>query len=99
MPAYWVVWVDVNDPKAFAEYGKRSPAVLKEFGGRHIVRGGESQTFEGPEDGRKLVIAEFPDFETALACYRSDQYQEIIRFRDNAAIFHLVAIDGCPPQI
>ena len=99
MPAYWVVWADVTDPEAFKDYAARSPAALKEFGGRHIVRGGPNETFEGDVDTRKLVVAEFPDYDAALACYRSETYQSIIRHREGAARFHLVAIDGCPPQI
>lgn len=99
MPAYWVVHVTVKDPATFQEYARRSPAALAEFGGRHIVRGGESTTFEGEGDHRKLVVCEFPDYGTALACYRSETYQSIIKHREGAAEFHLVAIDGCPPQI
>ncbi|MEM6354124.1 MAG: DUF1330 domain-containing protein [Pseudomonadota bacterium] len=98
MTAYWVVHVTVKDPDAFQEYARRSPAALKAFGGRHIVRGGESTTFEGAPDSRRLVVAEFPDYAAALACYRSDTYQSIIKHREGAAEFHLVAIDGCPPQ-
>ncbi|MBS0243326.1 MAG: DUF1330 domain-containing protein [Proteobacteria bacterium] len=94
MPAYFIVRAVVHDPVAYREYAARSPQVLARFGGRHIARGGKVVTFEGPEEWRRIVIAEFPDFETAEACYRSPDYQSIIRFRTGCASFEFILVDG-----
>ena len=40
------------------------------------------------------MIAEFPDFESAEACYRSDDYQAIIAHRTDCASFQFHLIDG-----
>ena len=94
MPAYFIVRAVVHDPIAYQEYASRSPAVLAKFGGRHIARGGRVVTFEGPEESRRIVIAEFPDFATAEACYRSPDYQSIIRHRADCATFEFIVVDG-----
>ena len=98
MPAYFIVRAVVHDPIAFHEYVSRSPAVLAGFGGRHIVRGGRVITFEGPEETRRIVIAEFPDFAAAEACYRSPDYQSIISHRKDRATFEFILVDGAPPS-
>lgn len=94
MPAYFIVRAQVHDAVAYQEYARRSPAVLAKFGGRHIARGGRVVTFEGPAEGRRIVIAEFPDFATAEACYRSAEYQSIIAHRRDCASFEFILVDG-----
>jgi uncharacterized protein (DUF1330 family) len=94
MPAYFIVRAIVRDPIAYQAYASRSPGVLAKFGGRHIARGGNVITFEGPEETRRLVIAEFQDFATAEACYRSPEYQAIIGYRKDCATFEFILVDG-----
>jgi uncharacterized protein (DUF1330 family) len=60
MSAYFVVRAIVEDPVAFQAYASRSPGVIANFGGRHIVRGGKVLTFESPQERRRIVIAESP---------------------------------------
>ena len=94
MSAFFIVRAIINDPVAYEAYASRSPAVLAKFGGRHIARGGKVVTFEGPDEKRRIVIAEFADFETAEACYRSAEYQSIIQHREHCASFELILVDG-----
>jgi|GEM_PF-67938 len=99
MPAYFIVRAVVHDPLAYQEYASRSPQVIARFGGRHIARGGPVITFEGPEETRRIVIAQFPDFATAERCYRSDDYQSIIAHRAQCASFEFILVDGVPATV
>jgi uncharacterized protein (DUF1330 family) len=94
MSAYFIVRAVVHDPVAYQAYASRSPAVVASFGGRHIARGGKVITFEGPEETRRVVIAEFPDFDSAERCYRSQAYQAIIEYRKGCATFEFILVDG-----
>lgn len=96
MAAYFIVRAEVHDPVAYEAYASRSPAVLARHGGRHIARGGRVVTFEGPAETRRVVGAEFADFETAERCYRSPEYQEIIAYRRGCATFEFILVDGMP---
>lgn len=96
MSAYFVVRGVIHDRAAFQEYASRSPGVLAQFGGRHIARGGRSIAFEGPDDRPHVVIAEFPDFESAERCYRSEVYQALIPLRSGHATLEFTLIDGVP---
>jgi uncharacterized protein (DUF1330 family) len=90
---YWIARVDVHNDEGYKPYAAANPGIFKKFGGRFVVRGGK---FEGPEGQSRArnVVIEFPDYETALACYRSSEYQENITRRQPHSIADLVIIEG-----
>ena len=71
-------------------------AVLARYGGRHIARGGKVVSFEEPAETRRVVIAEFADFDSAERCYRSPEYLAIIAYRKGCATFEFILVDGVP---
>lgn len=90
---YWIARVDVQNDDGYKPYALANPAIFKKFGGRFVVRAGR---FENPEGGSRSrnVVIEFPDYETALACYRSPEYQDNIKVRLPHAVADLVIIEG-----
>ena len=55
--------------------------------------GGRFTPVEGQSRSRNVVI-EFRDYDTALACYRSPEYQQNIKVRQPHAIAELIIIEG-----
>ena len=47
MAAYFIVNIRITDRKQFHRYSKAAPAVVEQYGGRYIVRGGDFETLEG----------------------------------------------------
>ncbi len=94
MPAYLVGVVNVTDPNTIVEYQQRVPAVVKQYGGRYLVRGGESDVLEGEPPGSRFVTIEFPDRAAVRRFYDSPEYQEIVGIRTSASTGFLVAVDG-----
>jgi uncharacterized protein (DUF1330 family) len=90
---YWIGRVDVHNEEGYKPYAAANLAIFKKFGGRYMVRGGKAATVEGESRSRNVVI-EFPDYETALACYRSPDYQENIKVRQPHSIADLIVIEG-----
>ena len=66
---------------------------FSKFGARYLIRGGRQEVTEGQARSRTVVL-EFPSFEVALACYRSDDYQAAKKFRDGNADLDLVIVEG-----
>ena len=93
MPAYWIARVKVSNPDSYGEYAKRVPAAVEKFGGRFLARGGRVECLEGEAHPRNVVI-EFPDFETAVNCYNSPEYQEAKAFATGAAERDIIILDG-----
>jgi uncharacterized protein (DUF1330 family) len=90
---FWIARVDVHDEEGYKAYALANPAIFKKFGGRFVVRGGKFENPEGESRPRNVVI-EFPDYATAMACYRSPEYQENIKRRQPHSIADLVIIEG-----
>jgi uncharacterized protein (DUF1330 family) len=91
--AYWIAHVDVHNDEGYKSYAAANPEIFRKYGGRFVVRAGKSETVEGASRSRNVVI-EFPDYETAVACYRSPEYQANIKLRQPNATADLIIVEG-----
>ena len=94
MAAYIIARIHVSDPVQYEEYKKLSPGAVAAFGGEFIVRGGESETLEGPRETHRLVVVRFDSMEKARAFYHSEQYRAARARREGAAEAQFVLVDG-----
>jgi uncharacterized protein (DUF1330 family) len=90
---YWIGRVDVHNDEGYKPYAAANLAIFKKFGGRYVVRGGQFTAVEGQSRSRNVVI-EFKDYATALACYRSPEYQKALAFRQRSAVTDLIIVEG-----
>ena len=90
---YWVGRVSVSDEAAYRRYVEANAAAFSRFGARFLVRGGRHEAVEGESRERNVVI-EFPDYASALACYRSREYVEAMSHRLGAAVADIVVVEG-----
>ena len=93
MAAYWIAHVNVTDPEAYGEYAKRATAALAAYGGEFLARASRTVWLEGEERERNVIVR-FPSVEDAEACYRSEAYQEALRFARDAAERDLCIVEG-----
>ena len=93
MPAYVIAEVEVTNPAGYETYRPLAGTSVAQYGGRFVVRGGKHTGVEGQARSRNVVI-EFPDYDTALACYHSPEYQENIKRRQPHSIAELVVVEG-----
>lgn len=94
MSAYILVKAAITDWELYQEYMKVTPAVIAQYDGRFIARGGEVTSLEGPEVTERIVLLEFPTLAKAKEFYHSREYGEIMKLRAGAATSQLIAIDG-----
>ena len=90
---YWIARVDVTDEQGYQPYVAANAAIFRKYGGRFLVRGGKFDCVEGSSRSRNIVV-EFPDYATALACYRSPEYQRNITVRLPHAVADILVIEG-----
>ena len=94
MPAYLIVEVETIDEALMAEYRKHTPGAIARFGGKFIVRGGRTRTLEGDWKPQRIVVIEFPDYESAERFYDSEHYRPILEMRLKAGRSKAVLVDG-----
>lgn len=90
---YIIANVTVRDAEAYKEYVERDTPIFESYGARFLVRGGQVGATEGDVLDRTVVI-EFPDYETALRCYNSAEYQEVAEIRRANADSRIVVVEG-----
>lgn len=67
----------ISDPAALARYAPLAGPAVAAYGGRFLVRGTPSRTYEAGLDQRTVVV-EFDSLEQAIAAYESPEYQAAI---------------------
>ena len=85
---YWIGRVDVHNDEGYKPTRRPIPRSSRNSAGAIIVRGGKFTGVEGESRSRNVVI-EFADYETALACYHSPEYQANIKVRQPHSIAEL----------
>ena len=76
MKGYWIaLYKQINNLDNLKNYAAKVTPVIKSFGGKPLVRGGKYQRIEG-EDFSRTVIWEFPNFQKAIECHESKEYQD-----------------------
>jgi uncharacterized protein (DUF1330 family) len=90
---YWVASVDVQDPEGYKNYVAANAVPFRKYGARFLTRGGKAEGVEGRLRSR-IVVIEFPDYASALACYRSPEYAAARKLREGASVADIVVLEG-----
>jgi uncharacterized protein (DUF1330 family) len=80
MSVYVIIDIAVIDQGLYEEYVARVPAVVEQYGGRYLVRGGEVVALAGDWNPERIVVLEFES---------SDQAQEYLTSPENLALSSL----------
>ncbi len=94
MAAYLIAQVEVTDADTFAQYGQQVPAVIEQYGGRYLVRGGAMEVAEGEWEVPRMVVVEFPSMEALQRFYHSPEYAPLIQLRQQSARSVLALVEG-----
>jgi uncharacterized protein (DUF1330 family) len=90
------VQVDINDVEKYKDYVAANAKPFKTYGATFLVRGGRFENPEGNSRARHVVL-EFPDYQSALDCWHSPEYQYAIALRQPVSTLDLVIIEGYQP--
>ena len=90
---YWIPQIDISNPEGYKAYMAATPPGHEKYHGVALVRGGKMEVVEGRARAR-CVLREFPDFATARACYRSEEYQQAKPLRLSHSVCDFVIVEG-----
>lgn len=86
MAAYFVVELDVTDPKGYQEYSQLALPTIQQFGGKVLVAGETIENLEGDWQPKRVVILEFASMEQARKWYHSEEYTPLKAMRFKTTI-------------
>jgi uncharacterized protein (DUF1330 family) len=81
MVGHLIANTDVSDRATFEEFRKKIAPLIKKFGGRYLVRGGDVRRLEGNPSLNRLMVLEFPTVEAGQHFYDGAEYQPILKLR------------------
>lgn len=90
---YWVVRVSVKNAENYPGYLAAAKPAFEKCGAQFKVRGGRYMAMEGKARDRNVVV-EFKDYDTALACYHSAEYQAAKAIRVANADADFLIVEG-----
>ncbi|MEQ4962259.1 DUF1330 domain-containing protein [Enterobacter hormaechei] len=93
MSAYWIAHVNIEDAQQYLNYIELAPLAFEKYQAKFIARGENATSLEGQKFTKHIVI-EFPDYQTALNCYYSDEYQLAKKQREHVANVMITIVDG-----
>ncbi len=90
---YSIASVDVSDSEGYKLYIAENAKAFRKYGARFLARGGKNETVEGRWRSR-IVVIEFKDYETALACYRSPEYAAAMKIGRRTSVRDIIVLEG-----
>lgn len=91
---YWVVRVSVRNPENYPDYIAAAKPAFEKYNAKFLVRGGRHTALEGQARDRNVVV-EFKDYDTAISCYHSPEYQAAQKIRAANAEADFLIVEGC----
>ena len=91
---YLIGQITITDPKKYQQYASETETIIKNFGGRYLIRGGDQIIAEGTPQGNCDVVVEFDSLEKAKEFYKSEEYAKIIDIRKENSIGYILMVEG-----
>lgn len=94
MAALLIVHVkEIRDLEKYEIYKPQAAAAIAQYGGRYLVRGGDTHIVEGNWKPNRLVILEFPTMEQLNAFMKSEEYAPALALRQSIAESDAIAVE------
>jgi len=97
MSVYVIIDITVIDQDVYEEYVARVPALVEQYGGRYLVRGGEVATLTGDWQPERIVVLEFDSSEQVQEFYASPEYQALAPLREQSTNSRAILVKGYEP--
>ena len=91
---YLLGQITISDKSQYKLYDSKIGNVIKEFGGKYLVKGGLRMVNEGHPSFQRDVLVEFKDVKTAQRFFSSQQFKEISKFRKAGSTGFLLHLNG-----
>ncbi len=94
MSYYFLAHIKINDEKEYQKYLDRADEVFARYKGTYLVVDKSPEILEGEWGYNRAVVIQFESREDFTEWYNSENYQEILKFRLNAADCDSILVKG-----
>jgi uncharacterized protein (DUF1330 family) len=94
MSAYFIVQSTIGDEVGYQQYREAVFPPIMYHGGKFVVKGAPVELLEGHQDGRRMVMFEFPSMHAIHAFWNSFEYVPVKEIRKGSATLDIRAVPG-----
>ncbi|MBV5348271.1 DUF1330 domain-containing protein [bacterium] len=94
MKYYFVANIMIHDLSEYQKYIDKAGEVFGKYNGKYLVVDGTPELLEGAWDYTRVVLIEFESKQDFDEWYHSGEYQEILKYRLNAADCNTILAKG-----
>jgi uncharacterized protein (DUF1330 family) len=94
MKHYFVAQIKINDLDEYAKYLENFDEIFSKYNGKYLAIDESPSLLEGYWDYTKSLLVEFNNKADFEAWYYSDDYQNILKYRLNAAKCDTILLEG-----
>jgi uncharacterized protein (DUF1330 family) len=94
MSAYVIVDITIKDQESYTRYRELAAPTVAAYGGRYLVRGGDTEILEGGWRPSRLVVLEFPTAAAGRAWWSSPEYAPAKALRQDCADAEMLLVEG-----
>jgi uncharacterized protein (DUF1330 family) len=91
---YVIAEITVTDPESYKQYAAAALPIIAKFGGRYLVRAGQTVAVEGEPPAGRIVVIEFDSLAAARSFEESAEYQAVVPLRRQAARSRVFLVEG-----
>jgi uncharacterized protein (DUF1330 family) len=97
-PAYNIAEITIKDQDGYnKEYLPLITKALTDAGGKFLVRGGKTISYEGAAPAPRVVVVQFESLDKLQALYNSAAYKDAIAVGDKYATQRIFGVEGVSP--
>jgi uncharacterized protein (DUF1330 family) len=97
-PAYNVAEITIKDQDGYnKEYLPLVTKAIADAGGKFVVRGGKTISYEGAAPAPRVVVVQFENLDKLQALYNSAPYKDAIAVGDKYSTQRIFGVEGISP--
>ena len=97
-PAYNIAEITIKDQDGYnKEYLPLITKALTEAGGKFLVRGGKTISYEGAAPAPRVIVIQFESLDKLQALYNSAPYKDAVAVGDKYATQRIFGAEGVSP--
>jgi uncharacterized protein (DUF1330 family) len=98
-PGFGIAEITIKDQDGYnKEYLPAVTKAILDAGGKFVVRGGKTISFEGAQPAPRVVVIQYDSLDKAQALYESAAFKDAVAIGDKYATQRIFAVEGVSPN-
>jgi uncharacterized protein (DUF1330 family) len=95
MPVYLIIEITVIDPEVYGEYVEQVSALVEQYGGRYLARGGDVVPLTDDWRPQRIVLIQFDSIDQVQDWFASPEYRGLVPLREQSTTSRAIIVEGC----